>query len=205
MMKRTIRLLAFVPAVVLSMLLMDSLTAQESKKAHVWEMQEIVLQAEKQYANNYTDVTCWVDLNGPGFSKRIYAFWDGGNTYITRIVATGAGIWKWESGSNQPDDKGLNHQSGSFEAINWTDQEIAENPNRRGFVRPTPNGHALQYADSTPFFMVGDTWLAGTTWRLPFRGITPAADYIPAPGIGFEDAVTFRKMQGFNSVSMIAS
>jgi hypothetical protein len=33
-------------------------------------------------------------------------------------------------------------------------------------------GHALQYADGKPFFMVGDTWLAGTTWRhpCPFSG-----------------------------------
>ncbi|MFO7369149.1 MAG: DUF5060 domain-containing protein [Bacteroidales bacterium] len=204
-MKRTIRLLALLHVIIWSGLLPKSVTAQETKKTHAWEMQEIVLQAEKQYTNYYTDVTCWVDLKGPGFSKRIYAFWDGGNTYIARIVATDAGTWEWKSGSNQQDDKGLNNQQGLFEAVNWTDQEIAANPNRRGFVRPTPNGHALQYADGTPFFMVGDTWLAGATWRLPYRGISPAAGYTPAPGIGFEDAVTFRKMQGFNSVSMIVS
>ncbi len=204
-MKRTIRLFALLIAVTCSALHMESLMAQEGKKTHVWEMQEIVLRAEKQYANYYTEVTCWVDLKGPGFSKRIYAFWDGGSTYKVRIVATDAGSWEWTSGSNQPDDKGLNNQQGMFVAVNWTDQELTANPNRRGFIRPTPNGHALQYADGTPFFMVGDTWLAGTTWRLPFRGITPAADYTPAPGIGFEDAVTFRKNQGFNSVSMIAS
>ena len=79
-----------------------------------------------------------------------------------------------------------------------------QNPNRHGFIRPSPNGHALQYADGTPFFMVGDTWLAGTTWRLPFRGVAPAKNYVPGPGIGFEDAVAYRKEQGYNSVSMIA-
>jgi hypothetical protein len=205
MMKRISRLFVFLLALILPELLMNTITAQESKKIHVWEMQEVVLQAEKQYDNYYTDVTCWVDLKGPGFSKRIYAFWDGGNNYKVRIVATDAGTWEWKSGSNQQDDKGLNNLTGSFEAVTWTDQEIAGNPNRRGFIRPTPNGHALQYADGTPFFMIGDTWLAGTTWRLPYRGISPASGYTPAPGIGFEDAVMFRKMQGFNSVSMIAS
>ena len=53
--------------------------------------------------------------------------------------------------------------------------------------------------------MIGDTWLAGTTWRLPFRNAPTSDDYQPGPGIGFEDAIRYRKNQGFNSVSMIAA
>src|SRR5690606_486519 len=123
---------------------------------HVWEMQEIVLEAENEYKNYYTYVTVWVDLKGPDFSKRIYGCWDGGNTYRVRIVASSPGQWQWTSGSKQ-DDLGLNDQSGEFTAVAWSEQEKAENPNRRGFVGATSNGHALQYADGTPFFMVGDT------------------------------------------------
>ena len=52
--------------------------------------------------------------------------------------------------------------------------------------------------------MVGDTWLAGATWRLPFRNTATSEQYEPGPGMGFEDAVIYRKKQGFNSVSMIA-
>lgn len=59
--------------------------------------------------------------------------------------------------------------------------------------------------DGTPFFMTGDTWLAGATWRLPFRGTSTDKEYQPGPGIGFENAVTFRRKQGYNSVSMITS
>ncbi|HPR74348.1 MAG TPA: DUF5060 domain-containing protein [Bacteroidales bacterium] len=172
---------------------------------HVWEMYEITLRAEKEYNNYYADVTCWVDLTGPGFSKRIYGFWDGDDIFRFRIVATGTGRWQWKSGSDQADDRGLNDHSGELDAVRWTEKELEENPNRRGFVRPSENGHALQYADGTPFFMIGDTWLAGTTWRLPFRNAASPDDYVPGPGIGFEDAVTYRKKQGFNSVSMIAS
>ena len=171
---------------------------------HVWEMQEIVLKAEKDYQNPYTDVTCWVELTGPGFSKRVYGFWDGDNAFKVRFVATAPGKWYWNSGSNQPDDKGLNNITGEFTAASWTKEEESENPNRHGFVRATPNGHALQYADGTPFFLVGDTWLAGSTWRLPFRNAAASKDYVPAPGIGFEDAVMYRKGMGFNSVSMIS-
>lgn len=181
----------------------DTMKAGNVPILHVWEMYEIQLNPEKEYNNYYTDITCWVELKGPGFSKRIYGFWNGGNTFLVRVVATKPGKWQWTSGSDHPDDKGLG-RSGEFTAIDWTEHEKKENPNRRGFIRSTPNGHALQYADGTPFFLVGDTWLAAATWRLPFRNAAPADNYVPGPGIGFEDAVAFRKNQGFNSVSMIA-
>ena len=178
--------------------------ASDSSKIHIWEMKEIVLKAEKHYDNCYKEVECWVDLEGPEFSKRVYAFWDGGNVFRVRLVATAPGKWTYRSGSNQKNDEGLNNQTGEFNAVMWTEEDKIENPNRRGFIRSTSNGHALQYADGTPFFLIGDTWLAGTTWRLPFRGVEASDDYVPAPGIGFEDAVSYRKRQGFNSVSMIA-
>lgn len=182
----------------------NCIQAQAQPKVHVWEMKEIKLTCEKTYNNYYTDVTCWVELKGPEFSKRVYGFWDGGNNYVVRIVATKAGEWQWISGSNQSGDNGFNNKSGSFTAIEWTEKEKKENPNRRGFVRATANGHAFQYADGTPFFMIGDTWLAGSTWRLPFRNAATSPNYEPGPGMGFEDAVMYRKSQGFNSVSMIS-
>jgi hypothetical protein len=183
---------------------LNTLNAGGSSDIHVWEVKEVTLKAEKEYGNCFTDVTCWIELKGPNFSKRIYGFWDGSNRFVVRMVATAPGKWQWTSGSNQPDDKGLNGLSGEFNAVNWTKKEKLRNPNRRGFIRPSPNGHALQYADGTPFFMVGDTWLAATTWRLPFRGVASPKNYKPGPGISFEDAVAYRKNQGYNSVSMIA-
>ena len=173
-------------------------------KMHTWEMFEITLTADKEYSNPYTDVTCWVNLEGPGFSKRISGFWDGGNIYKVRVVATAPGKWRWKSYSNQAGDNGLNNKEGEFDAAEWSKEEIAKNPSRHGFVRPSKNGHALQYADGTPFFLIGDTWLAGATWRLPYRNAASPDNYEPGPGIGFEDAVTYRKEQGYNSVSMIA-
>lgn len=172
---------------------------------HVWEMQEITLGAEKQYSHPYVDVLCWVDLKGPGFAKRIYGFWDGGHVWRVRVVATAPGTWSWTSGSDPAGDKGLNGRTGSFSAQNWTKAEMEQNPNRHGFLRATANGHALQYLDGTPFFLVGDTWLAGATGRLPMIGKEPDPNYEPGPGVTFEEAVAYRKRQGFNSVSMIAA
>ncbi|HPY00626.1 MAG TPA: DUF5060 domain-containing protein, partial [Candidatus Marinimicrobia bacterium] len=64
-----------------------NLNSANAPDIHTWEMQEIVLQAEGKYENFYTDVTCWIDLTGPEFSKRIYGFWDGANIFKVRFVA----------------------------------------------------------------------------------------------------------------------
>jgi Protein of unknown function (DUF4038)/Domain of unknown function (DUF5060) len=172
---------------------------------HVWQLQEIQLRSVQHYANPYLDVQLWIDLRGPGFSHRVYGFWDGGDVFRVRFVATAPGKWSWTSGSNQPADKGLNGKSGSFTAREWTEADKRENPNRHGFLRASPNGHALEYADGTPFFLVGDTWLGAATWRLPLTGKPAPANYQPGPDITFEDAMAWRKRQGYNSVSMIAA
>ena len=136
----------------------------------MWELQEVTLRATQPHANPYSEVVCWIDLEGPGFTRRVYGFWDGGATFKVRFVATAPGEWRWRTGSNQPGDPGLNGGRGQLRAVPWTGAEQLENPNRRGFVRPSANGHALAYADGTPFFLLGDTWLAASTWRLPWRG-----------------------------------
>ena len=174
-----------------------------SGEVHVWEVQEITLTTARDYANPYVEVEAWVELEGPDFRKRVHAFWDGGRIFKVRVVATRPGDWTWKVGSSNG-DAGL-AGSGKFRAVAWSAAELEQNANRRGFVRATPNGHALQYADGTPFFLVGDTWLAASTWRLPFKGARAAADYIPGEGISFEEAVSWRKRQGFNSVSFIAA
>lgn len=199
-MKRILQLLVVTVSVTL---LLSGCATKKQDQLHVYEIKEIQLNAINKYVNPYKEVECWVELSGPGFKKKIYGFWDGGNKFVFRLVATTPGSWSWKSFSNV-NDGGLNGKEGKFEAIDWTEKEISQNPNRRGFIKITPNGRALEYADGTPFFMFGDTWLSGTTWRLPFRNAPTSDNYEPGPGIGFEDAVMYRKKQGFNSVSMIA-
>ncbi len=176
-----------------------------SGEVHVWETQEIILQSSQDYTNPYVDVVCWVELIGPEFEKRVYGFWDGDRTFRVRFVTTAPGEWRWTTGSNRPKDSGLNTGRGRLRAVAWTEAEKALNINRHGFVRATSNGHALEHEDGTPFFLTGDTWLAASTWRLPWRGVRPDPDYVPGPGISFEEAVNWRKRQGYNSISMIAA
>ncbi|MGL4630410.1 MAG: DUF4038 domain-containing protein [Leadbetterella sp.] len=179
--------------------------ASNAQLIHPWETIEINLQVENTYENPYAQVETWVVWKGPNFSKKVYGFWNGGKTFTYRLIATEQGNWTWESASNQTNENGLKQKSGSIKVIPWTKFQITQNPNRKGFIRSSKNGHGLSYADGSPFFMLGDTWLGATTWRLPFRSTPASKNYMPNIGIGFEEAVAYRKQQGFNSVSMIAA
>ncbi|MEP7111094.1 MAG: DUF5060 domain-containing protein [Ferruginibacter sp.] len=169
---------------------------------HVWETQELTFTAKNTYRNAYTDVTVWVDLSGPDFKKRVYGFWDGGNTFHVRLVATNPGAWSWKSGSI-PNDPGLSGKTGSFTAAGWTEKEKNENPLRHGFLRASENHHALNHADGTPYFAIGDTWYALGATR--FKWYDDDNERPIGPGAGFKDYVRYRKAQGYNWVSMIAA
>ncbi len=169
---------------------------------HVWEKVEITLRSERSYENPYVDTEVWVDLKGPGFDKRCYGFWDGADVFRVRVLAKSPGTWRWMSGSNQS-DQGLNGKTGEFEAVVWPKTQIEENPCRRGMVKASENGHAFQYADGTPFFLLGDTWWPTGTFRYRWYDDERAREI--GPKAGFKDFVRFRRKQGFNCIAMVAA
>src|SRR6516162_7260253 len=73
--------------------------ADEHAAVHVWQKQELTLTAARTYTNAYTEATVWIVLTGPSFKGRVYGFWDGGQTFRVRLVATQPGNWDWRSGS----------------------------------------------------------------------------------------------------------
>jgi len=169
---------------------------------HVWEMQELSFTAENIYQNPYTDVTVWIDLSGPAFNKRVYGFWDGGKIFRVRFVAMTPGEWSWKSGSSSS-DPGLTGKSGTLTAIAWTEEEKKENPLRRGFLRSSENNHALNFADSTPYLAIGDTWFSMGANR--FKWYDDTVKRPIGPTAGFQDYVRYRKAQGYNWINMIAA
>lgn len=174
----------------------------DNVQVHIWEKLDVTLTAQNAYTNPYTEVEVWVDLKGPDFDKRAYGFWDGGNVFRVCVLATAPGKWTWTSGSNQP-DAGLNGKQGRFTAIEWTEAEKQENACRCGFLRPTANGHALEYADGMPCFLLGDTWWSTPTFRYPWYDDDQRRPI--GPEMGFKDMVQFRKAQGYNCIAIIAA
>ena len=183
-------------------LTLAAFTVPANAAVHIWEKQELTLTSTRAFPNPYTDVTVWVDLTGPDFKKRVYGFWDGAQTFRVRVLATAPGTWTWRSGSNPP-DQGLAGKTGSFVAAGWTEAEKQQNPLRRGFLRPTANHHALELADGTPFFAIGDTWYATGTNR--FKWYDDDRERPLGPDAGFKDYVRYRKAQGYNWVNIIAA
>ncbi|MEO1016441.1 MAG: DUF5060 domain-containing protein [Pseudomonadota bacterium] len=168
----------------------------------IWEKQEIALEASRDFDNPYTEIEVWVDLEGPGFNRRVYGFWNGGHSFLVRVLAMRPGLWRWTSGS-EPHDPGLSGKQGEFHAEPWSSAELEANPNRRGIIGITADGRGLEYADGTPFFLVGDTWWSVPTFRFPLR-----EDDTPrplGPDAALNDYVYLRKRQGFNSVGILAA
>jgi hypothetical protein len=169
---------------------------------HVWSRLDLGFTASGDYANPYADLEIWVDLEGPGFRKRVYGFWDGGKSFVVRVLATAPGTWRWTSGS-LPHDAGIAGQSGSFDAIAWSEGELEANPNRRGMVRASVDGRGLEYADGTPYFLIGDTWWSVPSFRFPLA--LPDTPKPLGPGATLNDYAHYRKAQGYNCIGLIAA
>ena len=166
---------------------------------HVWEKRELRFQLQGEYDNPYTDLVGWVDLKGPGFSRRCYGFWNGGDEFVVRVTATSAGPWRWSAGSD-PVDPGMDAREGAFEATEWSEAEKSANACRRGFLRNTENGHAFQHADGSSCFLVGDTWWSAGTFRFPWS----AGDTPDTPRT-FPHYVARRVEQGYNCIAILAA
>ena len=121
---------------------------------------------------------------------------------FVRVLATRAGTWKWISGST-PHDAGLAGKSGSFEATAWSEVELAANFNRRGMIVASQDGRGLEYADGTPYFLIGDTWWSVPSYRFPLA--LPDNPQPLGPNATLNDLTHHRLKQGYNCVGMIAA
>jgi YD repeat-containing protein len=70
-------------------------------------------------------------------------------------------------------------------------------------IRPSTNGHAFQYADGTPYLLVGDTWWATPTFRFRWRDDDTLRPM--GPEAGFKEFVAYRRRQEYNCVAILAA
>jgi hypothetical protein len=172
-----------------------------------WQKIELSLVAQNEYDNPYTDAEVWVVLSGPDSEKRVWAFWDGGNTFKVRLLAEKEGQYSWRSYSNPPDE-GLSGQTGTFSAAAWTEAELLENPNRRGIIRTNPDApHSFMYADGTPFFLLADTWWAAMTWRYPLaKEAVGGQPSVPTEeDWSLQRGISWLQKHHYNSIALIAA
>jgi len=160
-----------------------------------WSIWEAGFTAERGYANPYERQddpllkAAFVHAE-TGTRIELEGFWDGGSTWRLRFTPTLAGAWRWRTASPDP---GLNGQEGVLRAKAPSPDDIARNPNYRGHIKVAPSGRHFVYADSTPFFWLGDTLWAINTRRC---GLGPSVD---GPFFAW---LSNRRAAGFNVVFM---
>ena len=130
-------------------------------------------------------------------------YWVGGNQWAVRFAATKTGVWTWVA-STDTGDPGL-AGSGSFTAVAPSSEELAANANYHGHVRIS--GQYFQYADRTPFLLLGDTfWLFNSvhTYHKPDPNDPSSTIEVDRPlgdlARDFDHYVDDRVSKGFNAV-----
>ncbi len=160
-------------------------------EARVWECVELAFTAAEAYGNPFADVRLQVRFTSEaGRELLVPGYWDGGNQWKVRFAPDAEGAWSWMSSCSRPEDGGLHGVSGRLEAAAWTEAELGENPNRRGFIRVHEGGRYFEYADGTPFYWLGDTLWAAHTSRCDMERTLPAY-------------LADRKEKGFSVIQMV--
>jgi hypothetical protein len=156
---------------------------------HRWEVMTITFKSQTDYVNPYYDIpvngegdllkVIFTGKNGEAREKQfsLVAFWNGGQEWKVNFVAPYTGLWEYRSVSS---DQDLNGRTGSFEVLEWDEQEKISNPTRRGFIRVDKTGekagHYFEYTDGTPFLWIADTWWNWTKKAIQFETFKELVD-----------------------------
>jgi len=122
-----------------------------SPTVNQWGLQEIVLHSHHTYSNPFTQAYVKAVFSTPGYSVKVDGFFDGDGTWKVRLMPNQPGIWNFKTLSK---DSELNAVAGKFVV------EAAANGNH-GPVHVAKTYH-FDYADGTPYFLLGTTsynWL----------------------------------------------
>jgi hypothetical protein len=150
---------------------------------------ELSLRASRPHDDPFNEVTLDLVFTAPdGKTRRVPAFWAGGDTWKARYASPQIGRHAWRSECSDSKDAGLHGASGTIRVSPYT----GDNPLfRRGPVRVAVDKRHFEYADGTPFFWLGDTWWMGLSKRLHWPD-------------DFKQLTVDRKQKGFNVVQIVA-
>lgn len=134
--------------------LSSSTFAQNEVK--IWDKYEAELTSSKSYLKPIYDVRNFdiIFTSPTGRGRKVYGFWDGGQSWKVRFMPDELGEWSWKSVCSDKENTGLHDNSGSFLCIPNTSQ--LDIYHRGAIVHPEGKYH-LSYSDGTPFFWVGCT------------------------------------------------
>ncbi len=127
---------------------------------------EITFTAANAYADPFNDVTLDVVFTDPeGTSRRVPAFWAGGDQWKVRYASPLPGEHAWRSDCSASDDAGLHGRAGVVEVVPYEGSNALYH---HGPLRVAADRRHLEHADGAPFFWLGDTWWMGLCNRITF-------------------------------------
>ncbi len=178
---------------VILLLVTLSLTCSELLRAETigrtWQVYEIELTAGESRDNPYREIEAHAgdDLltavftgtegEAEGRSMKVTGFWDGDDRWKIRFAPPVPGSWTYRTKSA---DAGLDGREGTFRVTGWSDEELADNPTRRGLLQVSNSGprtgRHFAYYDGTPMLWVGDTWWNWTKRSIHFSSFRNLVD-----------------------------
>jgi hypothetical protein len=123
-----------------------------------------------------------------GSTRRIPAYWAGGESWAVRVVAAAPGTYRLTSECSDSGDAGLHGQEATLE-VRPAGEETSPLL-RHGPVQVAADGPRFVHQDGTPFFWLGDTW-----WMV-------MSDRVRWPD-GFQALVADRAARGFTVVQTV--
>lgn len=178
---------------ILMVLSSHDMTGQQLRE---WEIFELTLKSSAKSPNPYTTLSVTdqdegllkaefrgVSGDARGKTFTVFGFWYNHQTWKVRFAPPESGTWEYRTIST---DRRMNNKRGTLTVVDWTEEEKAANPTRRGFVQVMKTGpqagHFFQYVDGTPFLWIGDTWWNWTQKRIKFETFTKLVDDRAAKG-----------------------
>jgi len=131
--------------------------------AQKWVATELTFLGNHDFGDNGGDaLDCELDVtftSEGGAQLIVPGFWDGGNVWKVRFAPTELGAWDYVTKFTDTEDAGLHGIVGKIRCVEY---EGELDIYKHGFLRADENKRYFTYADSTPFFYLGDTH-----WSMP--------------------------------------
>jgi hypothetical protein len=159
-----------------------------SASTPLWHRRELALPSARHYANPPQEALLTAVFTAPsGRQRRVYGFWDGGETWRIRFAPDELGEWSYATHCSDTTNTGLHDRRGVFTGTAPSGDTRFK---QHGPIRLSDNRRHLAHTDGTPFF-----WLTDTAWAGPL--LSTDADW--------EYYLRQRRRQGFNAVQWMAT